>query len=699
LEDYTLSLVRKAFWPAFIALAVMVLLGAMGQGGTKSAFAKVSTGDVCLITNNTSGEDIDIDGEDIIGVDQTNDYSFYVQDDLDSYGDVNLDDDVGDSDITSEFGDDINNTDHLSDLDVENGDNVCGKTDDELIADLAADVLNILEDAVEDGEPCALLISTACAAPTPDDHNNNGGGFGDVLGSPGVNDGDIDCGYAQPLGTASCNISHALLSAAADAIAAEIFDGNDDCDDLGTIGEHAVIDAANGPDNVTNEFVAGQLHDYVQDSCHNQWINSRQAGDWGDIDYSGTIGDDGYVEVDVTCNESGQFDLSFANVDGDPGQITVKCGDEANKTNSSLKAYPTKVEIVPAQGSVSHSMIEALLADKNNLPSITGRDVFWTTDKCAIESSYFDNSDPSVRENNFEGQETIYKTNLNANYLPSADAVENSDSAKKLPDSTSGEDNTTTFQVTSSGGTVRTVAGAILHCGAQAVSNVTPGTANITAVIEVPDGSDIVLTTTVTVVGPPASPILVAADQTSVKCGDRVTVTVTVKDAAGQNVSDHTRVEAVTNAGGVLGGTGSTVGGFNNVNPVSSTVAETFSGVATFYLITSEAQPGIYDVTIATGGGGSVADQQLGGLFSTPVVTGHVQVSCASQVPTFAVAAPATPAATITAPRTGQGITAPNTGDAGLAAADSGNAWLLYVVIGGVAFALAGVASVKFARR
>jgi hypothetical protein len=528
---------------------------------------------------------------------------------------------------------------------------------------------------------------------TPDDTNHTPA---DNTGGLGVNDGDIDCGYVVVPG-GPCNISASLVKAAADAVAAEIFDGNDDCDDLGMVAEHAILAVANGPDNASAEFIAGQFHDYIQDDCHDQLSNA--AGDWSDIDYSGTIGDDGYVEVDVTCNESGQFDLSFANTDGDPGQITVKCGDEANKTNSKLSAFPTKVEIVPAQGSVSHSMIEALLADKNNLPSIVGRDVFWTTDKCAIESSYFDNSDPSVRESNFEGQETIYKTNLNANYLPSADAVENSDSAKKLPDSTSGEDNTTSFQVTSSGGTVRTVAGAILHCGADHASNVTPGTANITAVIEVPDGSDIVLTTTVTVVGPPASPILVAADQTSVKCGDRVTVTVTVKDAAGQNVSDHTRVEAVTNAGGVLGGTGSTVGGFNNVNPVSSTVAETFSGVATFYLITSEAQPGIYDVTIATGGGGSVADQQLGGLFSTPVVTGHVQVSCASQVPTFAVAAPATPAATITAPRTGQGITAPNTGDAGLAAADSGNAWLLYVVIGGVAFALAGVASVKFARR
>ena len=71
--------------------------------------------------------------------------------------------------------------------------------------------------------------------------------------------------------------------------------------------------------------------------------------------------------------------------------------------------------------------------------------------------------------------------------------------------------------------------------------------------------ANIVLTATITVVGPPAS-ITVAAAPTSLNCGEKATITVTVKDSAGQNVSDRTRVELVTNFGGVIGGTTATLG-------------------------------------------------------------------------------------------------------------------------------------------
>ena len=63
---------------------------------------------------------------------------------------------------------------------------------------------------------------------------------------------------------------------------------------------------------------------------------------------------------------------------------------------------------------------------------------------------------------------------------------------------------------------------------------------------------------------------------------------------------------------------------------------------------------------------------------------------------TCTIPAPA-PAATITAPRTGTGITPPNTGDAGLASSSSSS---LVLVLGGLAaFAVAGLATLKFARR
>jgi hypothetical protein len=116
---------------------------------------------------------------------------------------------------------------------------------------------------------------------------------------------------------------------------------------------------------------------------------------------------------------------------------------------------------------------------------------------------------------------------------------------------------------------------------------------------------NIVLTASITVVGPPAS-ITVAAAPTSLNCGEKATITVTVKDSAGQNVSDRTRVELVTNFGGVIGGTTATLGPVSvaggNVYPVSSSSAETFNGVATAYQLTTNDHVGPYDVVAAAGG-------------------------------------------------------------------------------------------------
>ncbi len=238
---------------------------------------------------------------------------------------------------------------------------------------------------------------------------------------------------------------------------------------------------------------------------------------------------------------------------------------------------------------------------------------------------------------------------------------------------------------------------------------VTPGKINVTVIIESPQpayytygAGNIILTATITVVGPPAS-IKVAASPTSVQCGEKSTITATVTDSVGQNVSDHTRVELVSNAGATIGGTGSTLGfpGVGAINPASSSVAETFSGVATAFLLTSTEHVGPYEVVVASGGsvGGVVTTGQPGvdfttGNFSTAPVSAQVTVTCALPV-TAAAPAPAA-AAPIAAPRTGEGIRPPNTGDAGLA--DSNSSSALFIV-GGLVFALAGVATLKFARR
>jgi hypothetical protein len=216
---------------------------------------------------------------------------------------------------------------------------------------------------------------------------------------------------------------------------------------------------------------------------------------------------------------------------------------------------------------------------------------------------------------------------------------------------------------------------------------------------------NIVLTATITVVGPPAS-ITVAAAPTSLNCGEKATITVTVKDSAGQNVSDRTRVELVTNFGGVIGGTTATLGPVSvtggNVYPVSSSSAETFNGVATAYLLTSTDHVGPYEVVAAAGGSVMASNGYLAPWYNTVVGTGQENGLVASIAPTNQAyfpwynqgllsyspssapvnaqatvtcsvpGAPAAAAPVVTAPRTGQGpadafaIRPPNTGDAGL---------------------------------
>jgi hypothetical protein len=93
-----------------------------------------------------------------------------------------------------------------------------------------------------------------------------------------------------------------------------------------------------------------------------------------------------------------------------------------------------------------------------------------------------------------------------------------------------------------------------------------------------------------------------AADD--IVCGESKVISATIRDASGNPVSDHTRVEFVTNFGGVLGGTGATLDplAVGYVAPLSSTFAETFNGVATVTLITSTEHVGPYEVVISTGG-------------------------------------------------------------------------------------------------
>jgi hypothetical protein len=397
-----------------------------------------------------------------------------------------------------------------------------------------------------------------------------------------------------------------------------------------------------------------------------------------DADQCGTVGpNDGLVVVDVTCEDPGRFELTAYAIAGPDNSRTAEALCVANANAATLTAVPTTVESVPAAGNISHSLLVLVLTDSDGRPAAPGQRVDWSTDLCLIEGR---------TETEYEvdgGIENISDAALFAGFTPAtAHIIENNyepphDTGAAGLHGVGASSASLSFENDPAGPPpVRTIATAILHC-----ENAAPGVANILAEIE-RSGPDLQARTTVTVVGPPAFITITAAPNRLV-CGEKATILVTVTDAINQRVSDHTRVELITNFGGVLGGTGGTLGfpGTNPVSPLSSGAAETFGGVATAYLLTSTQHVGAYEVVAASGG------SALGGVFSTPVVTSQVTVTCTVGAPTT------------TAPSTGTGsITPPSTGDAGLASASSSSA-MMFVIAGAVAFVLAGLASYGYARR
>jgi hypothetical protein len=394
----------------------------------------------------------------------------------------------------------------------------------------------------------------------------------------------------------------------------------------------------------------------------------------------------------------------------------------------------THVEIVPAPGSDNDARIDLRIRDVNNIP-LANAHVTLMTDRGAL-AMRVDTSSAGIINGVPNGYDVVEPT---PNLFGSNRAGDTCDQfeAQLSSTNTGGVAGqvyngfvytplyTGSRQVQDGYTDVNGLLSACLYVDGDLAPGTTPGKANLTAIVEnnyfgaaynplgfsVPQ--NLVVTGTVTVVGPPAS-VKVAASPTSVQCGEKSTITATVTDSVGQNVSDHTRVELVSNYGSTIGGTGATLGfpGQGLVNPISSSAAETFSGVATAFLLTSTEHVGPYEVVVATGGStagwlgiagptygpsGSVGAwpsqtvNQSVGSFSTAPVSAQVTVTCALP----SVAAPVVPP--IVAPRTGEGIRPPNTGDAGLA--DSSGGSMAFVLAGAVAFALAGVATVKFARR
>jgi hypothetical protein len=545
---------------------------------------------------------------------------------------------------------------------------------------------------------------------------------------------------------------------------------------LGTAAVAAGGNAGCDGDVTFSAIVQSNMGFFDQPSCSNP-DGDASVGEWTDDRCINTTGE-GTAQLEIPNGATNNVNTVIARfncatsplatglvfpitIQQDAGTFTfnVICKGEASGAATTIQAIPNTVEIIPARGNTSHSFIWVKIHDANGNPVFPGRDVDFRTDRCSIETAGLGSSGvngtspvlgtlgdgPGVLS---FGSVIAMTSQLNAaapgsyaNWEFSAPANTPIDifgaiaPGGTVPLANFGFAPMQDFGKTIDGFALNGItpeassAGAILSCNPAQAAGVTPGVANVSACIQVLNNLDVCVNTTVKVIGPPAS-ITVAASPTSVTCGEKSTITATVVDSIGQNVSDHTRVELVTNLGGVIGGTGAVAGFAANIAPVSSSVADTFGGVATAFLITSDVTSGPYEV-IATSGGttsgdfGSVVSipassvsfnqlltpvalpgtfapytifpttSYLGGQFSTPPVSAQVTVNCALPV----VAAPAAPAPAIVAPRTGTGIIPPNTGDAGLVGSSSSSSWT-FVALGGVfALTFAGLAAAKFARR
>jgi hypothetical protein len=402
-----------------------------------------------------------------------------------------------------------------------------------------------------------------------------------------------------------------------------------------------------------------------------------------------------FVTIDIT---QGMDELTY--IHG-----TIRCYGEPDSVT--VTAKPTKVEIVPAVGSVAHSEI-SIVASSNSLPiDPLDTEIDVSVPKCAIEAGLDDPDTTPLADSTFdkdEGYDWTLGTLADWNDIYYGDR---GDVARSYENALH---------------TQTTVDNIWFHADWNAC---TPGDVVVTVTVEVDNGPDITKTVTINVVGPAAF-ITATASPSSVVCGEKSTITVKVTDSIGQNVSDNTQVELITNWGGVIGGTGATLGfpGTGPVNPLASSAAATYNGVAIAYLITSDTHVGSYEVVAAAGGTTGLynvapnatyndtyypysgeyyndndpytrhSDPNGGNtlLYTGAPVTSQVTVTCSM---------PAAAAPSVTAPNTGTGtgsITPPNTGDAGLASSSQGSSMYL-VIAGAVAFVLAGIASVSYARR
>jgi hypothetical protein len=388
----------------------------------------------------------------------------------------------------------------------------------------------------------------------------------------------------------------------------------------------------------------------------------------GALTGSATIPDAGndlsIVAIFFTCS-GGPMTITISQ-NGQSMSFEAYCGQPAT---ASMTATPDTIESHPARFNTAHSLIRVEFQTSGGGPAMAGVLAEIEVDRCAftvVPASEFNTfqrrqtllnrfSDPPIQD--FLGLHNYansFSPLVTSAAIPATNVDVNDD---RIPD--------------------HSEVMVILHA-----EDCAPGPVVVSLFIDNPGRtSDIERTVTVTVIGPPAF-MTISASPTSVVCGEKAQIAVSVTDALNQRVSDNTEIEVITNYGGVFGGTGSSLTSNQPVNPLSSTVVEVFDGVGIAYLLTSNTHVGQYEVLAAS----TPAFFGTRLLDATPVVA-QVTVTCTMGDPS--VTAPSTGTGASAPPTSSVGgiITPPNTGDAGLGQAQRSLGLLLIAAVIGLALA------------
>jgi hypothetical protein len=457
------------------------------------------------------------------------------------------------------------------------------------------------------------------------------------------------------------------------------------------------VQPANGPDSnvIFNTNGPGDWTDaacgdnggggvYVQDVADDCIAEEGEgSGNLTVVATNGVFNNDmDILAIRFTCNNSSVQRITINQEDrSDKITFLIMCKGLAN--SMSLSATPATVEASPALYSTSHSLVRAIITDASGNPVLPGTKVSVSSTGCGISNVEVDTLDERAEALDNLGTGTTESglglTTINGefgeppltNFL---DLITFSDRSIPLPDLSA-----STLEVDTNeppdGVPNHSEVLVIFHGEACA-----PGVYTVTFRINNPSPvADVTASVDITVVGPPAF-ITVTAAPTELICGEKSEITVTATDINNHHVSDNTRIEVLTNWGGVFGGTGTSLTTDQPVNPLSSTTVEIFDGSGIAYLLTSQSHQGPYEVLAA-----STQPQFGGGLEDAPRVVSQVTVNC-----TLGDAAPIIP------PDTGTGtIRPPNTGDAGLVAGgvDSGT---LFAIAGATFIALAAIVRRRF---